>query len=229
MILGFQVGLVDSEEGSAAMATTSEAPDGQDRPAGAASQQPPPSPGDPNDPQGPGAESWYRRGWVIGLVALLVGAGVGAGIGVAAGSNTTTRFKTTTVAGPTRTVTQVHTVPGPTKTVQQVHTVAGPTNTVTRVVQAPAATPSGPTGGGGGGNTFSGNGAQNFGTITVPSDSTLYWQCSCSTMDITSQTNGDGNNISVSSQDTSGQTSVAAGSYANVQVTADGSYTFAIK
>jgi hypothetical protein len=211
------------------MAMTSEAPDGQNQPAGVAGEQPPPSPGDPKDPQRSGTDSWYRRAWVIGLVALLVGAGAGVGIGVAAGSNTTTRFKTTTVAGPTRTVTQVHTVPGPTKTVQQVHTVTGPTNTVTRVVQAPAASPSGPTGGGGGGNTFSGNGDQNFGTITVPSDSTLFWQCNCSTINITSQTNGDGNNISVSSQDNSGQTSVSAGSYDNVQVSSDGSYTFAIK
>src|SRR5437588_7333766 len=105
-------GVPDSEEGSGAVAMTSDAPDGQNRPAGTAGQQPPPSPGDPNAPQGSGTDSWYRRGWVIGLVALLVGAGAGVGIGVAAGSNTTTRFKTTTVAGPTRTVTKVHTVPG---------------------------------------------------------------------------------------------------------------------
>jgi hypothetical protein len=208
------------------MATTSDPPDGQHGPPGAAAPEAPPA---PTDPQGPGQGAWYRRGWVIGLAALLVGGGVGAAVGVTAGSSTTTRLKTTTVAGPTRTLTQVRNLTGPTKTVRQVHTVTGPTNTVTRVIQAPAVTPSGPTGGGGGGNTFSGNGYQNFGTITVPADSTLSWQCSCSTMDITSDPNGDGNSISVSSQATSGQTSVAAGSYDNVQVNADGAYTITIK
>jgi hypothetical protein len=163
------------------------------------------------------------------LAALLVGAGVGAGIGVAAGSNTTTRLKTTTVAGPTTTITKVQTVTGPTKTIKQVQTVTGPTNTVTRVVQTPSATPSGPTGGGGGGNVYSGNGSKNFGTINVPSDSTLYWQCSCTSIDITSDPNGDGNSISVSSQDTSGQTAVPAGSYENVQANAGGDYTITIK
>jgi hypothetical protein len=211
------------------MATTSDAPEGHDRPAGAATQQPPRSPEDPQVPQQSERSSWYRRGWVIGLAALLVGAGAGVGVGVGAGSNTTTRLKTTTVTGPTKTITQVHAVTGPTKTVQQVHTVTGPTNTVTRVVQAPAATPSGPTGGGGGGNSFSGNGYQNFGTITVPSDSTLSWQCTCSSMDITSDPNGDGNNISVSSQNASGQSAVPAGAYNNVQVNADGPYTITIK
>jgi hypothetical protein len=226
MIPGFQV---DSEEGSQAMATTGGAPDSHNRPAGATAQPGAPSPGDPKSPEQPGRGSWYRSGWVIGLAALLVGGGVGAAVGVTAGSSTTTTLKTTTVAGPTRTLTQVRTVTGPTNTVQQVHTVTGPTNTVTRVVRTPAATPSGPTGGGGGGNTFSGTGYQNFGAINVPDNSTLYWQCSCSSVDITSDTNGDGNNITVSSQDTSGQTPVAAGPYNNVQVNADGNYTIAIK
>jgi hypothetical protein len=166
------------------------------------------------------------------LLALLVGAGAGVGVGLAESSTP----KAKTVTAPAQTI--VHTVAVPTKTITHVRTVAGPTNTVTatvtRTVQAPAsapsAQPSGPTGGGGNGNTFSSNGSQNLGTITVPSDSTLYWECnSCSSIDISSQTNSDGNSISVSSTATSGQSPVSAGTYDNVQVSADGAFTIAIK
>jgi hypothetical protein len=167
---------------------------------------------------------------VIGLVALLVGAGAG----VAVGLSTRGTPKAKTVTAPAQTI--VHTVAGPTKT--QVRTVPGPTRTVTATVTrsvpasapAPSAQPSGPTGGGGNGNTFSGDGSQNLGTITVPADSTLYWQCdSCSSMDISSQTNGDGNSIAVSSSATSGQTPISAGTYDNVQVSTDAAFTIAIK
>lgn len=215
------------------MATTTDPPDGPARAGDATVIEPPAHP-----PEGPenrppqGQAPWYRRGWVIGVVALLVGAGVG----VAVGLTTKSTPKAKTVTAPAQTI--VHTVAGPTKTVAQVRTVAGPTRTVTatvtRTVQTaapvPSAQPSGPTGGGGNGNTFNGNGSQNLGTITVPSDSTLYWQCdSCSSMDISSQTNSDGNSISVSSTATSGQGPVSAGTYDNVQVSADGAYTIAIK
>jgi hypothetical protein len=48
-------------------------------------------------------------------------------------------------------------------------------------------------------------------------------------MDISSQTNSDGNSISISSGATSGQSPVSAGTYDNVQVSADGAFTIAIK
>jgi hypothetical protein len=215
------------------MATTADPPDGPARPADApVVERPAHPPGGPEGLPPPGQAPWYRRGWVIGLVALLIGAGAGVAVGLTA--NGTSKAKT--VTAPAQTI--VHTVAGPTKTITHVNTVAGPTKTVTvaatRTVQAaapaPSAQPSGPTGGGGNGNTFSGNGSQNLGTINVPSDSTLYWECdSCSSMDISSQTNSDGNSISVSSTATSGQSPISAGTYDNVQVTADAAFTIAIK
>lgn len=217
------------------MATTTDPPDGPAR-AGDATviDQPAHPSGGREDRPPPGQAPWYRRGWAIGIIALLVGAGVG----VAVGLTTKSTPKAKTVTAPAQTI--VHTVAGPTKTIAQVRTVVGPTRTVTatatvtRTVQAsapvPSAQPSGPTGGGGSGNTFNGNGSQNLGTITVPSDSTLYWQCGgCSSMDISSQTNSDGNSISISSTATSGQSPVSAGAYDNVQVSADGAFTIAIK
>jgi hypothetical protein len=213
------------------MATTSGPPDDPARATDAAVIEPPAQP--PGGPEGPAPEGqapWYRRDWVIGLIALLVGAGAG----VAVGLSTKGTPKAKTVTAPAQTI--VHTVAGPTKT--QVRTVPGPTRTVTATVArtvppsapAPSAQPSGPTGGGGNGNTFSGDGSQNLGTITVPADSTLYWQCdSCSSMDISSQTNGDGNSIAVSSSATSGQTPISAGTYDNVQVSTDAAFTIAIK
>ena len=194
------------------MATTGSAADGQQRPSDATvAEQPPHPPGAPGAPKDLESTSWYRRGWVIGLIALLVGAGVGVAVGVTAGSNTTTRVKSSTVTAQAQTVVR----------------------TVTRAVRASApAQPQGSAASGGGGQTFRGNSYQNLGTVNVPSDSVLSWQCpSCTSMEITSDPNSDGNDISVSSQSTSGesaadptsgQAAVAAGTYKSVQVNADG-------
>ena len=191
-------------------------------------------PGPPAIPPPPARGHWYRRGWVIGLAALLVG-GV---IGVAAGSSKTApRAKTVTapaqtvvqtVAGPTKTRTLVHvrTVPGPTTT------VTGPTTTVTQTIPAPTSTPPTPTTPGGSDNTFTGNGSQSLGTINVPSDSTLTWQCATCTatgMLITSDLNADGNAINVYQNATSGQSAISAGTYTNVDVNADGPFTITIR
>jgi hypothetical protein len=174
---------------------------------------------------------------VIGLVALVLGASVGAGVGVAARSNTTTRFKTNTVTTQAQAQTITRTVTAAPKTTTQVRvrTVTGPTSTVTQTVRSatPAPTPqqanAGSGRGGAGGQTFTGDGAQNLGTVAVDSDSILSWQCSsCSSMDITSDPDADGNNISVSSQNQSGQAAVTAGSYNSVQVNADGPWTVTI-
>ena len=125
--------------------------------------------------------------------------------------------------GPTKTVVHVRTVPGPTKTVTQ-------TNTVTRTAQVSTPTPT--PGGGGGGNTFTGTGAQSLGTITLPTDSTLYWQCASCTatgMQITSDVNSDGSAINTLQKATSGQSAVSAGTYTNVDVNADGDFTITIR
>lgn len=118
---------------------------------------PPEAPPPPPGAQRPtGRPRWYRRGWVIGLIALIVGIGLGAG---SAGSNKT---KTTTVTSPVQTVvktvaggtTAVHSgtktvkVPGPTKTVTHTQTV---TQTVQASTTAPA--PSVNSGSGNSGNT----------------------------------------------------------------------------
>ena len=85
---------------------------------------------------------WYRRGWVIGLCALVLGLGLGA---IVAGSNA----KTTTVTSPPRTVVQTvdgvaptvtQTVRPPTRTV----TVPGPIKTLTKTVPGPTKTVTAP-------------------------------------------------------------------------------------
>ena len=90
----------------------------------------------PTDGQGPPdvppratPEHWYGRNWVVGAIALFLGAGIGAAASLGSATpravTVTTPAKTVvqTVAGPTkfrtRTTTVVHlrNVPGPTRTV----------------------------------------------------------------------------------------------------------------
>ena len=88
--------------------------------------------GPPDVPPPVARRPWYRRGWVVGVVALLVGIGLGAAAGStkkaprAATVTAPAQTVVQTVAGPTKTRTVVHVqkVPGATKTV----TVAAPTN-----------------------------------------------------------------------------------------------------
>ena len=117
-------------------------PNGQGRTIDPTRVEPPPpqAPPPPTGPEQPaGRPRWYRRGWVIGLIALIVGIGLGAN---SAGSNKT---KATTVTAPAQTV--VNTVAGPTTTVLRTTagttktvTVPGPTKTVTKTVTQSAAT-----------------------------------------------------------------------------------------
>lgn len=210
------------------MSTTTTPVDGQLRPVDPTRVEPPP-PQAPPPPRGPeqpaGRPRWYRRGWVIGLIALIVGIGLGA---ASAGSNKT---KTTTVTSPAQTVvttvpggtkTVVRGVPGPTKTV----TVSGPTKTVTQTVTA--STPATPSSGSG---QHSGTDTQNLGTINVPVDSTLRWTCSgCSSSNFIIENDpGDANLIAVNSlNQTSGQTVVSAGTYTKVTVIGMGPWSFTI-
>ena len=204
-------------------------PNGQGRTIDPTRVEPPPpqAPPPPTGPEQPaGRPRWYRRGWVIGLIALIVGIGLGA---ASAGSN---KPKTTTVTSPAQTVTNtvsggtktvVRGVPGPTKTV----TVPGPAKTVTQTVQASTATPA-PSNAGG---HYSGTDTQNLGTINVPVDSTLRWTCSgCSSSNfIINNDPGDANVIAVNSlNETSGQTVISAGTYTKVTVLGTGPWSFTI-
>ena len=75
--------------------------------------------------------------------------------------------------------------------------------------------------------TFNGNGAENLGTIKVPTDSTLSWSepGNQTGMSISSDLNSDGNDINIDGMGTSGTSAVDAGTYTNVQVDADAAFT----
>ena len=175
--------------------------------------------------------SGYLRWLVLGLIAGLVGIGIGFAIGAA----TKKTAKAQTVTRPAQTITHTvasSSVTNNTKTVTVARTVTAPTKTVTRTVHAAAPAPSGASRATVGGETFTGNSAQSLGTIKVPSDSTLYWQCaSCAStaIMITSDVNSDGNAINVMSRLTSGQSSIAADIYKNVRVNAQGPFTITIR
>jgi hypothetical protein len=196
-------------------------------------QPPTDGPAPPDSPPPVLRGPWYRRGWVIALGALLVGAGIGSAAG---SSKTAPRAATVTLpaqtivqkvpAGPTRAVVHVRTVRGRTKT------VAGPTTTVTQTASpstpAPAAsTPSS----GSGAQNFSGNGSENLGTIKVPVNSTLTWSEPggnqtgfAVSSDLTSNVNA----INFDQHGISGKDAVSADTYTNVTVEADGTFTITI-
>jgi hypothetical protein len=120
------------------MSVTTNPPNGPTPPTVQLPNAPPPPPGPEQPTDRPRR---YRRGWVIGLIALFVGIGLGA---ASSGSKT----KTTTVTAPAQTV--VKTVAGSTKTVAgPTRMVPGPTRTVThtttvtKTVTAPSQSSSG--------------------------------------------------------------------------------------
>lgn len=94
------------------------------------------------------------------------------------------------------------------------------TQTVTQTVTVPppqAAAPPKPL-------SFSGSGIQTIGTVDVPADSTLKWTNDGSSFSIYDQENA----VEVSSQTNSGTTNLAAGTYHDVKVNADGNWTIRI-
>lgn len=73
--------------------------------------------------------------------------------------------------------------------------------------------------------TFKGNGAQNIGTINVPTQSTLRWTCPTCAGDnfIIENSFNDANEIDVNAEGpTSGQTVVDSGTYHDVEVNTEG-------
>jgi hypothetical protein len=156
---------------------------------------------------------WLRAHWVpvvVGILGLAVGAAGGA-----AGKKAKTTTDTVTSA---TTVTSTATVAARAKT-----RVVVKTQTVTVTSQASTSAPvtSTPSSGG---LSWSGNGGQNMGTITVPQDSTIRWTNDGGLFSILD----DENSVEVNSQAHSGQSAISAGTYHHFQVNAVGNWTIQI-
>ena len=143
---------------------------------------------------------------------------------VLAGCGTTTTV-TDTVAGPTKTVTAPARAATHVRTVTRVRTVTVPARTVTASTSTSRNTT---------GLTLSGNGSENLGPITVPVNSELVWSCpSCVAPAGFGVVSGlDASNDQAISTTTTGQTSgqtfVDPGTYPDVQVFTEGSWTMTI-
>jgi hypothetical protein len=79
-------------------------------------------------------------------------------------------------------------------------------------------------------STYSGNGSKSYSTINVPSDSVLYWQASgeAGTQFFSLIAEGGSSPVFITSQATSGQSDIPAGTYHNVQVSGVGDWSFRI-
>lgn len=162
-----------------------------------------PSGRQPDAPEGGPAESWFGSNWPW-LAALLAGLVVGAAIaGLSVGTNTTTEVSAVTET--------------------QRETVAKVT-TVHDTTTAPAP---GPGQGGAAPGVYSGDGEKNLGTIKVPVESVLSWHGGGGTFSIINDP-GDPHTIDVASTGTSGSTTVAPGTYHDVDVLALGRWSFTL-
>jgi hypothetical protein len=154
---------------------------------------------------------WLRRSWPW-LAAGVAGLFVGAGIGAAGHTATKTSTEMSTV---TDTVTNTQT-----ETVDKVKTVHD------KAPAAPvAATPSDT--GSGSGNSYSGSGEKNIGTLNVPTDSVLKWRAGGGYFAINNDVD-DTDTIDVMSEAGSGSTTVAAGTYHKVDILAVGDWSFTL-
>lgn len=181
----------------------------------------------PDAPLAVARAPWYRRGWVLGLIAVVVGLVVGAAAG--AGN----KPKAQTVTSPAQTVVHTVRVRPKTSTVVHVHTITGPTATVTQTVRETRAAPISSTPastGGSGGQVYSGNGDKNFGTIVVKADSTLHWTCQCDPAEgfyLSSDPDPNSiDSIDIQQSGSSGTTAVGAGTYGNVKSIGNGQFSF---
>lgn len=120
-----------------------------------------------------------------------------------------------------------------TSTVQQISTVTGaehvPTRVVTRTITVAAKTSTTATAS----NlqrlyTFSGNGSETVGTITIPAGgATIAWRCDGSFFAFQSTASSTGNPIEITSQASSGESVIYPGSY-NMEVNAVGNWKIVI-
>lgn len=195
--------------------------------------EPPRAPSPPEPPtaspsETPGApkRSWWQRGWGIAVIAV-VGAIIGAAIG--ASGNGSTKTVTTEAAPRTVQVAQA-----PTHTVTVTHVVV---HTHTHTVTAPApespseaSSGSGSSGGGssGGGGSYSGNGTKNLGTLTISEPSTLRWHATEGFFGVDGATSSYEHTIAISSKASSGESAIEPGTYHEVNVLAEGEWSFTI-
>ena len=178
-----------------------------------------PAPAGGGPPAEPPNRRWWQRRWgavMIGLAGLLVGAGLGASGG--------TKTKTITHQAAAQTVTQTVQGPARTRTVVHVRKVPGPTKTVTAAAPSAPAPSSSGSSGSSGALSWSGNGIKNIGTINVPVDSIIKWTNDGEDFTIYD----DENTVEVSSQASSGQSDLAAGTYHGFEVAAIGNWTIDI-
>jgi hypothetical protein len=170
----------------------------------------------PGAPQGP----WWQRDWGVAAIAvlgLIIGAGIGAAIG-ASGKGTT---KTVTNEGTTATVEAAQTS-ARTVTHFVVHT-----HTVTHTVTAAPAAPSEESSGGSTGNSYSGSGTKSLGTITVAQNSTIHWKAGGGFFSINNAPE-DSQTINLTSQASSGEGAIEAGTYHKVTIAGVGEWSFTI-
>jgi hypothetical protein len=160
---------------------------------------------------------WFEDYWRY-LVTAVAGLAVGAAAGVGVATGVPGLQSTETVVHPRSTNTVLR---SRTETATGTGTNAG-TSTQTATAQggATAAVPASP-----GSVSYSGNGGENLGTITVSSSSTLRWTNDGALIQI----NDDGHGIAVNSEAQSGTTAVEPGTYKNVRVNASGDWAITIK
>jgi hypothetical protein len=161
---------------------------------------------------------WMRAHWGA-TIAVIIGFVIGA-IAGAGGKSDSTKTDTVTVAsGPAAETVTVQAPSRSTKTV----TVQGATRVRTKT-QTVAVKPAPPASSG---NSYSGNGEKNIGTLVVSRESLLQWHASGGTFGILNDPS-DNDTIDVSSQAPSGETTVSAGTYHKVDILAIGDWGFTL-
>jgi len=153
----------------------------------------------------------------MAALAALAGFVVGGVVGLLAGGSSSTKT-VTSAGGHARTVT----VQGPTHTTTVTRVVVhAKTQTVT------TAAPAGTEGSGGAGQTFTGTGNGSIGTVTVARQSTIHWRTSSGPFSMKNAAE-DEHSLAFSSGESSGESSVEAGTYHGVTVTTPGEWTLTI-
>jgi hypothetical protein len=163
---------------------------------------------------------------IVGVAGLLVGAGIGIAANVR--TTTVTAQHTTTTVGAAQAPGQAETHAGThAGTNAGTHTV---TRTVTQTVARTTAEPSRNVGNlGAPPTTFSGNGPKHIGTLTLPRTSAISWHASGGHLFIGNVSEpGSGDLLEFSEKGTSGKTSIAKGTYRNLEVIASGEWGFTL-
>jgi hypothetical protein len=160
----------------------------------------------------------------IGVAGLLVGAGVGIAANVR--TTTVTARPTTTTLG----AAQAPTTETATGTHNGTHTVTRTvTHTVTQTVARTTAEPSHTIASATAPTTFSGSGPKHIGTIVSTGVSAISWHASGGYLYIgNASESGNGSLLEFSEKGRSGKTSIAPGTYQNLEVVAAGEWGFTL-